>query len=80
MERKYWEGFFGFVLFNPKILKNWAGVNVLDGKIQRIIKNHKVWESCPGLKSEYKRLYNYVKAVIKNHKILQNMLEQYGRI
>jgi len=79
LEKKYWEGFFIWILLSPKILKEWAGVDVINGKIQRIIKNHEVWESCPGLKSEYKRLYNYIKAVIKNDKILQNMFERYGR-
>ena len=77
-ERKYWERFFVWVLLSPKILKDWAGVNTLNGKIQRIINNHEVWESCPELKSEYKRLYNYVKAVIDD-KILQDMLELYGQ-
>jgi hypothetical protein len=66
------------VLFSPDIFKDWAGVDVLNGKIQRVIKGCEVWESCPGLKSEYKRLYNYVKVVVKNDKILQNMWERYA--
>jgi len=57
---KYWEGFFAWILFNPDILKSWAGVDVLNGKIKRLIKNSEVWEICPELKSEYKRLCNYV--------------------
>jgi hypothetical protein len=71
-ERKYGEGFFAWVLFNPQILKDWAGVDVLNGKIGRVINNQEIWERCPELKSEYKRLCNYVKAIIKNDKILQN--------
>jgi hypothetical protein len=78
-ERRYREGFFAWVLFSPKVLKDWAGVDVLNGKIQRIIKGREVWESCPGLKSEYKRLYNYIISVIEYDKILQNMFERYGR-
>jgi hypothetical protein len=78
-ERRYWKGFFAWMLFSSEVLKNWAGVDVLDSKIQRIIKNHEVWESCPELKSEYINLCNYVKTAIENDKILQNMLEQYGR-
>ncbi len=69
-ERIYWKGFFAWVLFSSEILKNWAGVDVFKGRIQRVIKGGEVWESCPGLKPEYKRLYNYVKAVVKNDKIL----------
>ena len=65
LERKYWEGFFTYVLFSPKILKEWAGVDVLEGKIQRIINGSEVWENCPELKREYERLLNYVKAFKK---------------
>ena len=78
LERKYWEAVFAWVLFRPKVLKDWTGVDVLNGKIQRIINSHELWESCPELKSEYKRLYNYVKVVKENDKILQDMLERYG--
>jgi hypothetical protein len=65
------------VLLSPEILKDWAGVDVLDGKIQRLIDNHEVWESCPELKSDYKRLCNYVRVVIENDRILRDMLERY---
>ncbi|PXF55445.1 MAG: hypothetical protein C4B58_14930 [Deltaproteobacteria bacterium] len=78
-DRKYCEGFFAWVLFSPDILKHWAGVDVFKGRIQRVIKSREILESSPGLKSEYKRLYNYVKAVVRNNKILQNMLEHYGQ-
>ena len=78
LERKYWEGFFAWVLLNPKILKDWAGADVLDGKIQRVIKNYEIWESYPELKCEYKRLCNYVEAVKENNTILQDMLRNYG--
>lgn len=64
-ERKYWEGFFAYVLFSPKILKEWAGVDVLEGRIQRVINGREVWENCPELKCEYERLLNYVKAFKK---------------
>jgi hypothetical protein len=77
-EKEYGEGFFAWVLFSPDILKNWAGVDVLNGKIQRVIKGCEVWGSCPGLKPEYKRLYNYVKAVVKDDKILKNIWERYA--
>lgn len=78
-ERKYWEGFFAWVLLSPKILKDWAGIDVLDGKIQRIVKNHEVWVSYPKLKFEYENLYKYVKAVVEKDKILVGMLERYGQ-
>jgi hypothetical protein len=73
-EKKYWEGFFAWVLLNPKIFKDWAGADVLNGNIHRVINGYEVWEYCPELRSEYKRLCSYVNGVIKKDKILQDML------
>jgi len=77
-ERNYWEGFFAWLISKPKILKEWAGVDVLEGKIQRVIDGCEVWGNCPKLKSEYMRLCKYVKVVKNNSKILQNIIERYG--
>ncbi len=76
-ERKYREGFLAWVLLTPKLLNEWAGVDVLEGKIQRIIDNCEVWEYCPELRSEYERLCSYVKVVIKNDSVLQDILKYY---
>lgn len=78
-EKKYWEGFFAWLIFKPKILKEWAGVDVLEGRVQRVINGREVWEDCPQLKSEYRDLCKYVKAVKNNSEILQDMIEQYGK-
>jgi len=78
-EKKYREGFFAWILFNPEILKEWAGVDVLYGRIQRLIDGHEILEYCPELKSEYKRLCKYVKAVKENDEVLKNMIDSYGR-
>jgi len=71
-EKKYRERFFAWVLFNPKILKEWAGVDVLENRIQRAIEDREVWEDCPELKFEYRRLRKYVEAVKERDKVLQN--------
>jgi hypothetical protein len=76
-ERKYREGFFVWILFNPEMLKKWAGVDVLNGRIQRLINGHEVWEYCCKLKREYKILCEYVKVVRKKDEVLQNMIEHY---
>jgi hypothetical protein len=76
--RKYWEGFFMWVSLSPKILKEWAGVDVLKGRIHRIINDNEVWEDCPELKHEYKRLRSYIEIVKNNNEDLQNMLKYYG--
>ncbi|MEW6086841.1 MAG: hypothetical protein AB1498_00805 [bacterium] len=78
-EKKYREGFFAWILLNPDILKNWAGVDVLGSKIQRVIDSNEIWESCPELESEYNRLCIYVKAVIQKDEILRNYVESGGR-
>ena len=76
-ERKYNEGFFAWILFNPRILKKWARVDVLSGRIQRLIDGHKVWEYCSELKLGYKRLYKYVNTVKNEDNVLLNMIEYY---
>lgn len=78
-EKKYREGFFVWILFHPRILKEWAGVNVLDGRIKRLIHTDEIWEYCPELKSEYKRLCKYVKAVVENDQVLKNVIKRYGQ-
>ncbi len=75
-EREYWEGFFMYVLFNPKILKEWAKVDVLEGRIHRTSNSREDWEDCPELKSEYIRLRSYVNAVKDRDKNLH--IEHYG--
>lgn len=77
-ERKYCEEFFTWVLLRPSILKSWAGVDVLNGRIQRIVDGREIWEYCPDLKFKYRMLRRYVEAVISNNKSLQSMIRRYG--
>lgn len=77
-EEKYREGFFAWILFNRRILKEWAGLDVVHSKIQRSIDGCEAWEYCVELKVEYERLCNYVSAVKRKYKALQNMIERYG--
>lgn len=79
-EREYLEGFFAWLLLNPHILKDWAGVDVLNGKIHRVVEGQEIWEDCPEVKSKYKSLIRYVEAVICNDRGLQGMLKKYGEI
>ncbi|HHT9132199.1 MAG TPA: nucleotidyltransferase family protein [Candidatus Tripitaka californicus] len=77
-EREYWEGFSAWLLLNPSILRDWAGVDVLNGKIHRVVEGQEIWEDCPELKSKYNELLHYVKTVVRKGEILQHMLELYG--
>lgn len=78
MERKYWESFFIWVLFHPEVLRDRFGVDVLNGKIRRVIEGREIWEDCPHTKAEYKRLRRYVAVVRSNDEMLQDMLVRFG--
>lgn len=77
-ERNYWQSFFIWMLFNPGILKNWTGVDVVNGRIHRIVDDQEIWEASPDTKSEYERLLRYVEVVKSNDEILADMLKRYG--
>jgi hypothetical protein len=77
-ERRYREGFFIWVLFNPKILREWAGVDVLEGRIYRLIDGREIWENCSEVKCEYQRLCRYVKRVKEKNEDLRETLERYA--
>jgi len=68
-KRKHIAGFFKWLLLNPQILKDWAGVDVLSGKVKVVYdkncgyeKTNEVWETEPILKRDYKRLRNFVES------------------
>src|SRR3972149_6294557 len=42
--RKYWEGFCAWLVLNPAALKAWAQVDVVAGRIHRVIDDVEVWE------------------------------------
>jgi len=77
-DRKYWESVFAWILINPSILRNWAGVDVERSLIQRTINDAEIWEYCPKTRIGYRQLYRYVQTVVRNDPSLQNMLKQYG--
>lgn len=78
-QRKYREGFFMWVILSPQILREWAGIDILESKIQRVVDDREVWEYCPGLRTEYNRLRKYVEIVRENDRVLQDMLTRYGK-
>lgn len=66
-KRKYIAVFFKWLLLNPQILKDWAGVDVLLGKVKVVYgknygyeKTTDVWETEPTLKRDYEHLRNFV--------------------
>lgn len=79
-ERRYWEGFFAWLVLNPELLITWAGVDVLRGRIERTVSNRTNWNSCPALRGEYKRLRKYVEAVLRKNAQLRFVLNEYGSL
>lgn len=76
-DRKDFEGFCAWLILNPKGLKEWAGVDVEAGEVL-VERSEQVWESCPALTSEYRRLARYVRAVINNDGDLRRLVETGG--
>jgi hypothetical protein len=78
-ERKYWEAFMVWLLLNPALLKTWAGVDVREGTIHRIVDGQEIWEQCPELKRLYKGLRRYAEFVKWKDPVLREMLAVYGQ-
>ena len=75
--REFWQGFFVWLVYRPDLLKSWAGVDVMGGTIQRSYNGCEVWEDCPEVREQYKRLR---REVSRHHKWrLLKALVQYGR-
>jgi hypothetical protein len=75
-ERKYCEGFFVWLIYNPNTLASWAGVDVTQGRISRVIGGELIWEDSPETIAEYHALRQRIS---KNHKHrLATVLKQYG--
>ena len=79
-ERCYWEGFFAWLVANPKVLIAWAGVDVLNGRIARTVSGETRWHPCPALRGEYSRLRRYVQVVVRKKPYLRSMLKTYGEL
>jgi hypothetical protein len=76
VDRNYREGFFVWVLYNPQILETWAQVDVVNGRILRMIEGQKVWEDSPETIYQYKRL----RRDVSRHQIsrLRDVIDRYS--
>ncbi len=77
-ERKYITAFCLWLLFNPDVLKNKFGVDVVNETIERTIEGERVWEHAPGLAKKYEDLYRYGCAVVYRDRELASLLARYG--
>ena len=76
--RKWWEAFHIWLLLRPDILRDWAGVDVEAGKIQRLIDGSEVWEDEPEVIREYQRLYRRAFFLLRRDRILGRYVEENG--
>ena len=76
--RRYWESFCAWLVINPDVLKAWAQVDVIEGRIHRVIDGVEVWEEEPTLRAAYFALYNRVCFLIRCKRALREALVEYG--
>lgn len=65
-KRTWIENFCMYLIRSPRLLRDWAGVDVKKGKIKRLIDGQEIWEDCPELTIQWENLKRYVKAVERN--------------
>ena len=76
--RRYWESLCAWLVLNPDVLKCWGGVDVVAGRIHRVIDGVEVWEDEPTLPPAYAALYNRVCFLIRRNKALRDALVECG--
>lgn len=75
-ERLGSEGYFAWLVYHPDALGRVAGVDVLRGRIERVIAGQVVWENSTETVTEYKTLR---REVSRHHKWrLRDVLARYG--
>lgn len=76
--RAYWEGLCAWLVLHPDVLKSWAGVDVLSGRIHRVIDGIEVWEDEPALRCAYAALHARVCFLIRRNPRLREALVEHG--
>ncbi|SRR5258708_32635675 len=76
--REYWEAFCAWLLLNPEVLKAWAGVDVVAGRIQRLVNGVELWEDEPALIGEYAAPCKRVRFLLARNKRLREAVKKYG--
>jgi hypothetical protein len=68
-----------FVILHPEILESKFGVDVIEGRIHRLIDGQEIWESSPETIRDYERLRSYVDRVLQNDPELQRIVAAFER-
>lgn len=77
--RKRWEGFCAWLILNPAVLKAWAQVDVLAGRIHRVIDGVEVWKHDPELIPAYAVLLRRVRFVLSRDRMLREVVAAYDQ-
>lgn len=77
--RKYWEAFHVWIVLHPEFLRTWGGVDVLSGRIHRVIDGVESWGEDPEVKSEYTRLLRRAHILSRRDHGVAFMLKTYGQ-
>lgn len=77
---RYCEGFFAWVVLHPEVLKDKFGVDVLEGRIYRVIDGQGAWEECPETIEGYLSLRNEVERMLKRDSKLRDVVATYGEV
>lgn len=77
LRKTYIEAFFIWLLDQPELLKSWAGVDVMNGKIHRKIEDKEIWEDSSETIKDYEELKRYIKP-IKNRLKIKFLLKKFG--
>jgi hypothetical protein len=68
-----------FLLRHPEILESKFGVDVIRGRIHRVIDGQDMWESSAETIRDYERLRRYVEKVLQNDPEMQNILAAFEK-
>jgi hypothetical protein len=75
--RLYWEAFCVWLVLNPDLLKSWAEVDVISGRVCRTLDGVSIWQEEPALIGAYAALLNRANFLLRRKTGLREALERY---
>jgi hypothetical protein len=75
--RLYWEAFCVWLVLNPDLLKSWAGVDVISGRLCREVGGVSIWQEEPALIGAYAALFNRANFLLRRKTALRETLQRY---
>jgi hypothetical protein len=76
--RLYWEALCVWLVLNPDLLKSWAGVDVIFGRVCRTVDGASIWQEEATLIGAYAALHNRAKFLLRRRTVLREALNWYG--